>query len=71
MKHSLSCGWSLKRGVFLLSEKKTTRAVVVCGQKVIIKNVPEHITDDQVRTFALIKLNQVFKKMLAAKGKAS
>jgi len=55
----------------VVSEKKTTRAVVVCGQKVIIKNVPEHITDDQVRTFALIKLNQVFKKMLSAKGKAS
>ena len=55
-----------------MSEEKTTKRTVIVGDKTVtVFGVPEHITDDQLRTFALMKLTLLYKKSLSAKGKAS
>ena len=55
-----------------MSEEKTTKRMVIVGDKtVVVFGVPEHVTDDEVRTFALMKLHLLYKKSLSAKGKAS
>jgi hypothetical protein len=42
--------------------KTTTRSVIIAGKTVIITGVPVDASDDVVKSFALIKLHQMYKK---------